>query len=59
MTPNHYKLLLRCVEEGLKLGYNRAHKHNDTPSDQMLFDAQEQAIMNEIHEWFDFEDTLK
>ena len=59
MTPNHYKLLQRCVEEGLKLGYNRAHKHNDAPEPEQIMEAQEQAIMDEVCEWFDFEDTVK
>ena len=59
MTPNHYKLLQRCVEEGLKLGYNRAYKHNECPEPEQIMEAQEQAIMGEICEWFDFEDTVK
>jgi hypothetical protein len=54
MTPNHYKLLERCIEEGLVVGYNRAFKHTDSPSQQQICDAQEMAIMSEISEWFDF-----
>ena len=57
MKPNAYKLLERCVEDGVSYGYNRAHKHTDSPSQAQIEDQIIQAIMNEICEWFDFNET--
>lgn len=54
MTPNSYKLLQRCVEEGVMIGVNRAYKHTDNPTAEQLVDAIERAVMNEICEWFKF-----
>ena len=56
MTPKLLPLLERCIQDGLLLGYARAYKHNDSPTVEQIADAQEQAILNEIHEWFEFEE---
>lgn len=56
MKPKLFPLLEQCIENGLKCGYNRAHKHIDNPTDDQIFDQQHSAIMGEIWEWFDFED---
>ena len=43
------------MEEGVSYGYRRAHKHLDqgqTPSEQMLKDAIQDAVLNSITEWF-------
>ena len=55
MKPNIHRILSRCIEEGLVVGYNRAHKHNDEPTSETIVDCQYTAIMNEIDEWFTFE----
>ena len=39
------------------LGWNRAHKNSDEPEPQHIRDQIEQAVLNEICEWFDFEDV--
>lgn len=57
MRANAYKLIERCVEDGVTLGYNRAHKHDDNPSQAHIEDQIIQAIMTEICEWFEFTDT--
>jgi hypothetical protein len=57
MKPNAYLLLIRCIEDGIRLGYNRAHKHTDTPSEQTLKNEIENAITNEICEWFTFDEN--
>lgn len=56
MTPKFNAVLDMCIENGLKLGFSRAHKHNDQPTEQQIIEKQFQAIMDEIYEWFDFED---
>ena len=54
MVPKTYALLDRCVEEGIQYGWNRAHKHTDTPDEIWIREQIHQAIMNEISDWFDF-----
>ena len=55
LTPKLWPLLERCIEEGLAIGYHRAHKHNDAPNEAEMCEAQRGAIVNEICEWFDLE----
>lgn len=55
MKANMYKLIERCVEEGVQYGYNRAYKHTDTPTEDQIKLAVTDAVMNEICEWFDFD----
>ena len=59
MTPKDYRLLVRCVEDGVAYGYNRAHKHTESPSEDMLKAKIEDAVLAEISEWFDFAETAK
>ena len=54
MKPKLLSLLERCIEDGIALGYNRAFKHNDSPSKEEFQHEIHKAIMNEIYEWFDF-----
>ena len=54
MKPKILPVLEMCIENGLNRGYIRAYKHTDTPDEGQILDAIEQAIMEEIHEWFEF-----
>lgn len=54
MTPKFYPVLAQCLETGLVLGWNRAHKHTDAPTPEAIQAAQHAAINDQIHEWFDF-----
>lgn len=56
MKPNTYVILERAVEEGTLLGYRRAFKHNDNPSEGAIVDAIRDAIMLTVSEVFVFED---
>lgn len=56
MKPKTINVLEMCIDTGVSLGYNRAHKHDDNPSEEVIKDKIREAIMNEIYEWFDFED---
>jgi hypothetical protein len=55
MKPNTYVILERAVEEGARLGYRRAFKHNENPSEGAIVDAIAEAIMLTISEVFVFE----
>jgi hypothetical protein len=56
MKAREYRLIEMCVEQGLRHGHNRAHKHSLHPSEEQIFDAQRDAVMLEIGEWFVFEE---
>jgi hypothetical protein len=49
-------ILERAIEEGVRRGYRRAHKHVDDPTELSICDRIEQCVMEQIHEYFDFED---
>jgi hypothetical protein len=57
MKAKEYNLIAQCVETGVMLGWNRAHKHTDTPDPDTIRNAIEQAVLNEICEWFDFDEV--
>jgi hypothetical protein len=59
MKAKEYHLIAKCVETGIMFGWNRAHKHTDEPDPETIRNAIEVAVMNEICEWFDFEDSYK
>lgn len=54
MKADEYKLMDRCVEEGVSLGLSRARKHNDNPTDQQISSAIQDAVMANVSEWFIF-----
>lgn len=54
MKANTYKVLARCVEEGVAWGWNRAHKYGDNPTPEALQNHIVEAVLNEVCEWMDF-----
>lgn len=58
MKAKEYHLIAKCVETGIMFGWNRAHKHDETPDPQHIRDSIEIAVISEICEWFDFEDSI-
>lgn len=57
MKPKILPLLERCIEDGLMRGYTKAHKHVDEPAPEAIQNAQLNAILHEIYEAFDFEES--
>lgn len=53
MIPKTHKVLEQCIEDGLAYGWNKAHKHTDTPTAEQIQQSQLEQIFNEIYEWFD------
>ena len=51
-----YPILARAVEDGIAYGWQRAHKHTDTPDADHVKDQIEQAVMSEICEVFEFDE---
>ena len=56
MKAKEYNLIVQCVETGVMIGWNRARKYADDPDPETIRNAIEQAVLNEICEWFDFEE---
>lgn len=56
IKPKSYAILQRAVEEGCKMGYNRAHKYTDTPDQAQIEDSIVREVMNAICEVFYFEE---
>jgi len=53
MQPKFMPVLEMCIENGIKLGLARAHKHDDEPSAKQIEEEIFRCITNEIYEWFD------
>ena len=49
-------VLERCVETGIKLGLHRARKHQEAPTEAEVVEAIRRAVMDEVEEWFVFEE---
>ena len=49
-------VLERCVETGIKLGLHRARKHQEAPTEVEVVEAILRAVMDEVEEWFIFEE---
>lgn len=58
LKVNVYLVLSECVQEGIEAGWNRAHKHTDTPSEQTIKGEIERYIMLNISEKFIFPEVL-
>ena len=53
-----YKVISDCIERGINYGYMRAYKHTDTPTEDALKNELEQAIMNELCDYIDFDEDV-
>lgn len=58
MRAKEYRLFAQCVEIGVRLGWNRAHKHTDTPTEEVILGAIINAVCNEVEEAFTFDQDI-
>lgn len=56
MKPKVRVILEQCIEEGIRFGWRRAHKHVENPSEDAIFSSMEDEIMNKIYEYFEFDE---
>jgi hypothetical protein len=56
MKPKFRNVLEMALEEGVRFGWNRAHKHNPEPDVDAAADAIVSEIMNSLDSWFNFEE---
>jgi hypothetical protein len=57
MRVNERMLLERCIEDGLRDGWRRAHKHVEQPTEVGMTESMWDAIWLHIDEFFNFETT--
>lgn len=50
-----YAVVEDAVEVGLRLGYHRAHKHTDTPYEEIILEHMEREVMTALCEVVDFD----
>ena len=56
MKPKFMPLLGKCILDGVILGHDQAYKHNPTPERHEINEAIVNAVMDEINDWFDFDE---
>ena len=56
LKPKTYTILSDCIDIGVDIGWNRAHKHTDEPSEGEIKQQIARNIMIEILEKFDIID---
>ena len=56
MKPKFRVILNQAIEEGVLLGYRRAFKHNEDPSEEIICETIEECVMSQIYEYFTFDE---
>jgi len=57
MKPKFRVILEQAIEEGVRRGYSRAHKHVESPTEGAIIESIEDCVMSSIYEYFDFEEN--
>lgn len=53
---NTYKIISDAIENGIKYGYRRAHKHIENPSEDTIIEQIHLAVMNDLCDIINFDD---
>ena len=56
MKPKTRVILEMAIEEGVRRGYSRAHKHVENPTEGAIIESIEEHVMSAIYEYFTFEE---
>lgn len=56
MKPKTWPILEMAVEDGVLMGWNRAHKHDPNPDPTRIRDQIISEVLTNICEWFHLED---
>lgn len=54
MRPKIIALIEMCLEAGIRRGYSRAYKYNESPTEEDIVSSIHDCVMHELYEWFDF-----
>jgi len=55
MKAKMHVILEMAIEQGVRRGYSRAHKHVENPSEDCIIEQIEDAVMSQIYEYFTFD----
>ncbi len=56
MKPKTRVILEMAIEEGVRRGYARAHKHVENPNEGSIIAHIEEHVMSSIYEYFTFDE---
>lgn len=56
MKPRFHVILEQAIEDGVRRGWHRAHKHVENPSAESVWEEIENGVMSSITEYFSFDD---
>ncbi len=59
MKPKFRVILNQAIEEGVLLGYRRAFKHNEDPSEEVICETIEECVMIAVYEYFTFDEDYQ
>jgi hypothetical protein len=59
MKPKLYTILSVAIEEGIRAGYRRAHKHTDSPDEDVAIGNIHSEVMCSLVDYFTFEDSSR
>ena len=54
MKPKFRVLLEMSIDEGVRTGFFRAHKHVEDPSPEAVIESIQEHVMSKMYEYFDF-----
>jgi hypothetical protein len=57
MKPKFRVILVQAIEEGVRYGYRRAHKHVENPTEEQICAHIEEQVISSLYEYFDFEEN--
>jgi hypothetical protein len=57
MKPKFHVILEQAIEDGVRRGWHRAHKHVENPSQESVWEEIENGVMSSIHEYFTFDES--
>ena len=49
-------ILEMAIEQGVRRGYSRAHKHVENPTEEAICETIEDCVMSQIYEYFTFDE---
>ena len=49
-------ILEMAIEQGVRRGWQRAHKHVESPTEEAICETIEDCVMSQIYEYFTFDE---
>jgi len=56
MKPKIRVILEQAIEDGVRRGYHRAHKHVENPTEDAIIEQIEDCVMSAITDYFTFDE---